>query len=193
MGVFGSHMSFHADDEQRPEPVRPAWMKADDALPRILAVEEMIARTDAVAIALSGLWCYANGFEFGLEVLLREPDRYGRLFSRMHHPMLEPGEALPPEFLRVGITFANGTAATNLPGTFARALPDPGRPLMFPSSGSGGGNRGYSSRFWVWPLPPPGPMTVVCEWPHFGVAETGVTLDAQLVLDAAARVTALWD
>jgi hypothetical protein len=38
-----------------------------------------------------------------------------------------------------------------------------------------------------WPLPPPGPLAFVCEWPAAGIAVTRSEIDAQLVLDAADR------
>jgi hypothetical protein len=42
-------------------------------------------------------------------------------------------------------------------------------------------------RYWVWPLPPPGPLTFVVEWPAHGIAESRAELDTQPILDAAAR------
>jgi hypothetical protein len=47
-------------------------------------------------------------------------------------------------------------------------------------------------RYWVWPLPPPGPVEFVCEWPLHGIAESRGALDAQLIVDAAARAIPLW-
>src|SRR5256885_6760927 len=47
-------------------------------------------------------------------------------------------------------------------------------------------------RYWVWPLPPPGPVAFVCEWPAFGIPESRAELHARLILDAAARAVELW-
>jgi len=47
-------------------------------------------------------------------------------------------------------------------------------------------------RFWLWPLPPPGPLAFVCEWPKKGIGERRVDIDASVVLDAAARAEPLW-
>jgi hypothetical protein len=57
---------------------------------------------------------------------------------------------------------------------------------------SGGALGTHFSRWWAWPLPPAGPLEFVCEWPAIGVAETRAVIDAQLILDAAARSTRLW-
>jgi len=186
--------AFYSDAEPPPpERARPAWMKPDNALPRIAAIDVVMVHTDAVAIGLSGLWCYPSGFEFGVEVVLRQPDRRGRLSHAMHQVhMLEPGEPIPPEMLRIGLQFADGTKVTNLPGPrrpYGHGEPD--KPILF-GGGRGGSDRYQSHQFWVWPLPPPGPLTFVCEWPHFQIGETQTTIDAQVVLDAAARASSLW-
>ena len=63
--------------------------------------------------------------------------------------------------------------------------------MLFPDGGGGGGRR-YDMRYWVWPLPPPGPVAFVCEWPAFGIPESRAELDARLILDAAARAVESW-
>ena len=47
-------------------------------------------------------------------------------------------------------------------------------------------------RVGVWPLPPPGPVSFVCELPARGIPESRVEVDAQLILDAAGRAIRLW-
>jgi hypothetical protein len=45
---------------------------------------------------------------------------------------------------------------------------------------------------WVWPLPPPGPFTFVCEWPARGIAESRAQIDAGSILEAAGRAVTFW-
>jgi hypothetical protein len=47
-------------------------------------------------------------------------------------------------------------------------------------------------RYWIWPLPPAGPVTFVCQWPALGIPESRADVDAELILDAAARAVQLW-
>lgn len=186
--------SYLASEGEPPpaEHARPAWLKPEDALPRIAALDLVLVHTDAVAIGLTGLWCYSNGFEFGLEVVLRQPDRRGKLMNAMHQVhTLEPGEPIPPELLRVGLEFADGTKVTNMPGHGHPFGREPDRPILF-GGARGGGHHTQSHHFWVWPLPPAGLLTFVCEWPYFQVGETQTTMDAELILDAAARSSPLW-
>jgi hypothetical protein len=39
----------------------------------------------------------------------------------------------------------------------------------------------------MWPLPPPGPLSFVCEWPAAGIPLTRAQIDAQALIDASAR------
>jgi hypothetical protein len=47
--------------------------------------------------------------------------------------------------------------------------------------------------FWAWPLPPPGPLAFVCEWPAHGISLTRHEIDAGVLLHAAETVETLWD
>jgi hypothetical protein len=58
--------------------------------------------------------------------------------------------------------------------------------------GFGGGLRHRNWSYWISPLPPAGPVTFVCEWAAAGIPETQVSLDAQLIVDAAGRSVQLW-
>ncbi len=57
--------------------------------------------------------------------------------------------------------------------------------------GGGGGGRRYDMGYWVWPLPPPGPVTFVCEWPAYGIPENHVVVEGALFLAAAGRAITL--
>jgi hypothetical protein len=41
--------------------------------------------------------------------------------------------------------------------------------------------------YWVWPLPPPGRLDVVCEWPARGITKTTAELDVNIILGTAQR------
>jgi hypothetical protein len=73
----------------------------------------------------------------------------------------------------------------------AQADDDPSHPAVMPR-GSGGGGRSWEMNWWVWPLPPPGPLALVCEWQAHGIALRRHELDAAPLLEAAARVEPLW-
>jgi hypothetical protein len=58
---------------------------------------------------------------------------------------------------------------------------------------SGGGSRGWSSGYWIFPLPPEGPITIAFAWPRWGLQEQSRKLDAAPILEAAAQVEQLWE
>jgi hypothetical protein len=58
--------------------------------------------------------------------------------------------------------------------------------------GGGGGDRRFDMRFWLWPLPPPGPLAFVVEWPAEGVELTRRAIDVAELLEAATRAEELW-
>jgi len=47
--------------------------------------------------------------------------------------------------------------------------------------------------YWLWPLPPPGPLTWVASWAEVGSTETTVEVDASVLEEAAASAEQLWN
>jgi hypothetical protein len=178
--------------EPEPEPERPPWFKPQAQLPAVVPVELVLARTEAAAVLLSAVRAYRTGFEFTVVALVRERIRSGRRLESVHaHPPagVDPG----PDFLRFGLRFADGRSAANLPHSEPPDTGDPASaaPMLMRQHGSGDGQR-WEHDFWVWPLPPPGPLAFVCQWPALEIPESAVEIDAGLVLDAAARSYELW-
>jgi hypothetical protein len=172
-------------EPEPPRRPRPAWEKPEAALAGVAPFELLLARSAEAAIGLSGFRVYPSGFELTLTVLLRAEDRRGRIFRRLTDPSHD--EPIGDEFLRFGLSFADGTSATNLGGRGAfRHDAEPAAPALRQNGGGGGGRR-YDLRYWVWPLPPPGPVTFVAEWPARGIPESRAEVDAQPILDAATR------
>lgn len=176
---------------------QPAWWSAPSgALPGVIALDLLLARTDRAAIAVTRLGAYPSGFEFDLTVLMADdeddldPDMFGHhLRRRRGRGPVPDGESL--DRLRFGIQFADGAKATNLePFEFPRE--QPARPSLRPGGG-GGGDGEWRQRIWIWPLPPPGPLSFVCEWPAAGIKLTRKEIDAQLVVDAATRSRQLFE
>lgn len=95
-----------------------------------------------------------------------------------------------PEGPRFGVGFADGRRATT---TWA---PDPtlsDRPdILLMHRNSSGSERRWVGRMGLWPLPPPGEMTVAFLWPALDIDETTVRIDTAPSLEAATRATELW-
>jgi hypothetical protein len=68
----------------------------------------------------------------------------------------------------------------------------PTEPVLVHRRAGGGGGR-WLQTCWVWPLPPPGSLGFVCEWPAAGIGLSLVEIEAQLIIDAAERAEFLWE
>jgi hypothetical protein len=174
----------------QPEPV---WAKPQGEFPVVLPDRYLLAQNDRAAIAVTRLSVYSTGFDISLHAVLHAQDRGGRVFGRGSMHPVQPGEPHPKEFLRFGVIFADGSAVTNLTGGLG--LRPPGQPERGPvllQNHARHDWRTYTASFWAWPLPPSGPVTLVCEWPAVHIGESRIDIDAQLITNAAAQATPIW-
>ncbi|WP_285909483.1 hypothetical protein [Actinomadura opuntiae] len=97
----------------------------------------------------------------------------------------------PADFLRFGFQYSNGQKATNQGGgaRVADAVPD--QPILQPL-GVSGRRHGTDWRYWAWPLPPAGPVSLICQWPAPRIPETHADIEAAVILDAVDDCIDLW-
>jgi hypothetical protein len=155
--------------EPREQPPRPPWIgPCDGEIGAPAPLGLVLARTDRVAIAIANACAFRNGLTFDLALRVRERAAEERRLLAHGMPFrrqLEPGEAvdvLPPELLRLGVQLADGRKATTLASHrhLYGAGGEPEGPVLV-HRGGGGGDRAWDQRFWLWPLPPPGPLAFV--------------------------------
>ena len=160
--------------------------------PAVVPVGLVLARSDEAVVALSTVEVYPTGFDFNIAIIARREDPYGFGWGMHQHWPHRPVEAQANDFFRLAIVFADGQVATNIDRGQASPVGEmTGRAMLTPGGGGGGGRR-YDMTYWVYPLPPPGPLAFVCEWPGLGLTESRVEIDAQPILDAAARSVQIW-
>jgi hypothetical protein len=174
------------DELPAPEPEPPRrrhhpWNPPEAEFPGRVATDTLLlGRTEQIAVAITAISAYAAGFELFVTARIR-PGTPG-----------DPGAAR--KSFRFGMQLADGTKVIS-PHGLGRGRPDldsePAGPVLLPFMG-GGGPHSMFSRWWAWPLPPSGPLGVICEWTDFGIPETRADIDAQLILDGARRSIRLW-
>jgi hypothetical protein len=99
---------------------------------------------------------------------------------------------LVAEFVRFGVQFPDGAKVTNFDYSWPPS-PDATEPMHGMDSGAGGGSDSDASQqFWIWPIPETGDLTLVCEWPAYGIPESRLTIDGDVIRDAAARSLPVW-
>lgn len=92
-----------------------------------------------------------------------------------------------PDRLHLVVEFADGRTSTNQP---VRHLASDAPSLRL--GGAWGSDRWIDLTMFVHPLPPLGPLAVVCSWPGHGIAPTRTALDSASAHTAAQRVQLLW-
>ena len=194
--------SFSEDDEpeSQEEPKRPRWFgPPEDELGVVLPQGIVLARSDRAVVALSHVSVYSTGVAFDFLAVARGLARSeaNRMFHEQH---MFDEEHLPDALLRVGFEFADGNRVSNLGGWRAhRTLmsPDaePEGPLLMPHAGGGGSSAGgqvtMKPGYWLWPLPPSGPLRISCEWPFVDIALTTVEIDGTALVDSAEQARPL--
>ena len=189
-------MSFFESVPERPPPPfegpgNPAWLRPDAVIPGVAAAELFLIRTDQVAVAVGSTRAYPNGFEFTVQVRLRQ-----EVFFWGKGPLdwlADPRTRRAPEqALRLGVRYADGRRArttSHRPTIFDES---DGEHLVLLQVGSGGTERQWDGNFWVHPLPPDGPVTFVASWLLHQVAETRTELDSSAIHEAAGHAVILW-
>ncbi len=184
-----------------------------------MPVRAVLVRSGSLVIVADHFVAYPSGFEVRVAIRMRQP--YGHANPTMMYggPLMgRPGPRAPGQVtddrMRLGIAFADGRKATNLTGyphfpagasvtassSSTRStecgdgvdhVDEPEPPLLLARGGGGDGRR-WDQTYWVWGLPPDGPVGVVVEWPAEAVTETRVDVDGAAIRQAGARAEILW-
>jgi hypothetical protein len=190
-----------------PEPPRqrhrqPVWSgPPENVLGGVAPLRVVVARTERVAVAAIGASAYPQGVTFDLVVRAHpsaEDDWDGFFDPFGHHARhrRRAGEPWPSSHvLRFGVAWPDGRKATTVGGPGwpmgSHGPEEPEGPLLN-HRGGGGGGLSWSLGLWLWPLPPPGTIEFVCEWPSERIPETRVPVETAPLLEAAARAETLW-
>ena len=152
----------------------------------MLAVSSfLLARTAEVVVAVRGITAYSDGLHLAVVVIFADHARSEDLAYSLQEFSRSPGR------FRVGVAFSDGRTATS----GQRDAPDietAGR-AQLKMLGSGQHELMWNGEYWLWPLPPPGPLVVGCRWPDRGIPETLVQIDPEPLLSAAVRSRSVWE
>jgi hypothetical protein len=198
--MWSSHQGGSAATPPTPEQ-REQWRRRmsppEYEFPAGVGLSVLLGRTADAAVGLTHLEAFSTGFRFTLAVRVRQPrPQFARgglhmLISSHVHPGID---VRLEDRLLLGIEYPDGRRASTLTDTRMRgpgAMTD-GEHLVLVQQGGGGGTHSVDQSYWVAPLPPDGPVTVVLAWPGFGMPESQTTLDASAILAAASHSQRLW-
>jgi hypothetical protein len=169
-------------------PPTPADGPPDGVVGGPVAMTAVLVGATSLVVAVDRLVAYPGGFEMGVTVRTQADAVFGS-FDAAHPRRWSGASAFPGESLRIGVVFADGSEAWS--SNFSE-VPEGSGVTLAPLNGSGTQTR-FDQRFWVTPLPPPGPLGLVAAWPGRDIPETRVDIPAEPLLEAARRATVLWD
>jgi hypothetical protein len=174
---------------------RQPWMSPpEDELGVTVPLQQVLTTGDEAVVILRSCVAYTNGFQLAVGIRRKhEPPPLSN--PRLHREM-------PKMSLEVGVRFADGRETSPArdaeqrkaffesvaAGSDSRLLPGP----VIGSAGGGGGGRLWDWTYWIWPLPPDGPMTVVARWPAGRVPDGEVQVDGSAIRLAGMRSEKLW-
>ena len=181
-------------------PGPPPWAGPPESeLGVAVPLRTVLARQPGLVIALTDCVAYSNGFNFGIAI---------RSANELDHRSFgfgPPSEADRAGRFEVRVRFADGRESTVTghgpnPAVMAyylawqegRELEVPAGPIIGQFGGGGGGKR-MDFQYWVWPLPPDGPLSISCEWPKGGVASSWTEVDGDAIRDAGSTSTSVWE
>ncbi len=171
--------------------IQPVWRAPPlNTVGSRVAIDFVLARTNEVAVFVSSVMAYPTGLAIGLGVRRRS-------FSLNPSSNMSVGSRdAPADGLHFGLQFSDGSKVTTLD---SGPTVDENDPQALPAravlthNGGGGGVHSFDHDFWVWPLPPAGPLAFVCEWLAQGIPLTRIEIDGSPIVAAAARAEVLWD
>ncbi|MEX5719374.1 hypothetical protein [Geodermatophilus maliterrae] len=153
----------------------------ENELPVALPQNVLVARTDDAVVALLGMHVCSTGLAFDLSVRVRPGSPSG---TELHDVLWRHGPGAPP--LLLGLELADGTRVDDV------GEPEWGGDVVFTQTSGSGSEYSVDHSWWLSPVPPAGPLTVVVWCPELGLPETSTVLDGTAIRVAADRVVALW-
>jgi hypothetical protein len=176
---------------KKPKPARqPPWSsQPDNELGVAVPIRFLLAKTDTMALAMTEIVAYSTGFTLRLASIVhhdaKDIDPH-QMMRQFHGRDMDGGQ----ESFRFGIEFSDGRKATNLDPHHHH---DEEPSINLGRGGGGGGSRGYAVSYFVYPVPPEGPITIAFAWPRFGLREKSIQFEAAPIIEAAAQVEQFWE
>jgi hypothetical protein len=163
-------------------------------LPGLSVQRAVVFRTNEAMLIVHRFAAFHTGVGFDVDVYVRHGQFFG-IPLMVQAPRYRDGDQFTEDLIRFGVRFSDGSSWSNVDLPAADFTPSPDRapvpPVVSCSGGCGGGHR-ISAQYWLWPLPPEGPLTFFAEWPAYDIPESSAAIDASELRASAARSEDVW-
>jgi hypothetical protein len=164
----------------------PDWLMPPRMIGGHVIGPVVIGQSGELVVAVRQVLAFPAGVEVEMEAHARRSPGTGTALVAADLP------GYPP--LRFRVRFADGREAAQDDEAGLRS----GRGPMLTISGAEVSSGGPDDRedvrltLWIWPLPPPGPVTVTCSWPGRGLDGARLILDGDEIRAAASQAQPFW-
>ena len=171
-----------------------------DILGCAVPVQQFVARTDHIVVALQQVVAFPEGCVLSLHVAVQRGSLDESTWNGLvtSHSRRYPEFPQPGDDLKFGVRFPDGSRDTTVGHAFpgwAHPTDRPEPPMLVEAgSQSSGGDLFYQRhwRLWLWPLPPLDSFEFVIEWHSMGIDMTSIQLDGSAIVRAAERAQPYW-
>lgn len=173
---------------------KPTWAgPASDELGVEVPLHVVVGESAMAVVVLLSVTAYAQGLTLHVAARSRHPPRPidpdDDALDR-HHEFFEYSNPRSEKFVRLGVEFADGRKVTNLlpePSWWGVDRAEPEGPVLLGHPDTNGGHGSVDLDYWLWPLPPPDRLRVVCEWRSENIIESSAYVELAAILEAASR------
>ena len=168
----------------------PEWTGPPKMVGGHVAGPRFIARSENVVVAIRQVLAYPNGVEINVEAHAHGPSVDGSSPVRVPSSADEVFFNHQPRF---AVRFADGTEVVQDDEYWLRGGHGPTLMVSGARRGSGGPDNPEDAivTLWLWPLPPPGPLTLTCSWQRRGL-DASTVLDGDAIRAAAEQAMPFW-
>ena len=181
-------------------PPRPPWTgPPEDEVGIAVSVRTVLISQPRLFIAVTDCAAYSNGFS--LSLAMRSRDEIPMRQLGFPGPNSEPDRAAG---IQIGVRFSDGRAVSedrHQPDSAVASYDrdwsegkDPQPPVgpVIGQSGGGGGGRTWNYTYFIWPLPPDGPVMITCKWPARGLQAAGKEINGTAIRAAGLKSHSVW-
>ena len=185
----------------RPAPsstARTSWRPPappSNEIPRTIAVHSPLGRGPDAALFITSAQAYRGGVQFTVAVRLRRPTEHQPLNLMTQFMGGPTRDTVDPEGrLLIGVELSDGRRAVMVNGLrpSSEEAADPAAVTLAWTPGGMHTELAAEARYWMTPLPPPGPLLMVLRWLELGIEETITELDGTSITAAGHDAEVLW-
>ena len=177
-----------ASDHHRGE----VWEGApDEVRGGLVTIGRTLARTDRTAVELDYVRAYPTGFEFTVTLRKASVDLNDHPEWWLAARRIDEQE-ISDRFCRLEVIFSDGLRVSNANEFSGVSVGEAPPEAGIRSWGGIGHHRRWVKTYWVWPMPPPGPVTFISEWPAEEIPATETSIEGGSLIAAARAAQVLW-